>query len=90
MHHTDYNRARRNANHMLPKKTSTLASNDQRRNTFRQTEAEHSTDVVSKDLIYAALAAMLVIASLLQMDPANAQPHLPQVQATAEAPGLRL
>ena len=61
MHHTDYSQALRNARRQT---TGREPSSLKRTN---------SSDQSSKDLRYAAVAALLVLASLFQMDPANAK-----------------
>lgn len=61
MHHTDYSQNRRNTAHNKFKKL------------FTGTPYSDSTDDTAKDLWYAAIAAILVVLSLFQMDPANAQ-----------------
>ena len=61
MHHTDYNRNLRKAQHKTHKK---LTLNQSER--VWEEKRQHQ-------LIPAAIAALLVVIALLQMDPANAQ-----------------
>ena len=63
MHHTDYSANLRASHHRTLKNCPNRPTSSD----CRQTE--------SKDLLYAAIAALLVLLCLFQMDPANAGSH---------------
>lgn len=63
MHHTDYSANLRAAHHRTLKNSPNRANSSD----YGQT--------ASKDLLYAVIAALLVLLCLFQMDPANAGSH---------------